>query len=224
MRFDAPTTASLGSREQIPQLVEADSHDQDKPNRGYCSTYITQCGTQCATALNARRHSMGQMRSKGHSMRDAMAIVRETINHADSDMLHSDFYIEQSIWSTPLLLFLPEVGMAGSVYALFLLTANVLFQLLFAYLVMNNLTDAEFDDESNKELRMWRRRVAHDVQYMSSTGSSLASRVCAGDAGLTVGADQAELYEYIDDYLNEISDTLPLPAGPVKPQPQRPSH
>ena len=140
------------------------------------------------------------------------------VNYYDTEVYHPvGAPVEESIWTTPLLLFMPEVGSYASAYTLLLVMINIVVQLTFTLIVATTLTDSPFTEQANQEFRQWRRRIAHDVRYMSSTGTSLASRVCtaAGSTSLTVGSTQADTYEDTAAYLQNISGTIAVAAGPV---------
>jgi len=49
--------------------------------------------------------------------------------------------------------------------------------------------------------KTWRTSIAHDSRYLDLAGTSLVSRVCAGDGSLILSTVQATLVEQINDFL-----------------------
>ena len=138
------------------------------------------------------------------------------VNYYGTDVFHPvGAPVEESIWTTPLLLFMPAVGSYASAYTLLLVMINIVVQLTFTLIVATTLTNSPFTEQANQEFRQWRRRIAHDVSYMSSTGTSLASRVCTRSTSLTVGSTQADAYQDTAAYLQNVSGTIAVAAGPV---------
>jgi len=112
------------------------------------------------------------------------------------------YALEGSMWDASILLNTEPVGPAATVWGVLLITMNVIAQLVFCAVVMEQLTIPTITNTSIDSLRNWRRNIAHDYKYMDTlSGQSLAARVCAGDAGLAFSNGQADLYSVISTYL-----------------------
>ena len=135
--------------------------------------------------------------------RRAGALEQRRIFSEASEEDFEEVELQSSIWDTVLLLGTAPCGLAGSMFGFLLVLGNSVGQGLFVYIVANtDLSEKNYDDDSVDAFKMWRRTVAHDVQYYNPiTHESLATRVCNGDAGLEMSGAQAASFEEVSQYL-----------------------
>jgi hypothetical protein len=94
------------------------------------------------------------------------------------------------------------LSLGASLVLVFCLLLNVFLVCYFAWISENSLTFSEINEESNEQLQLWRRTVAHDVSLRNSvTGASLASGVCNQELSSPSSALQVAIVEELIKYL-----------------------
>lgn len=131
-------------------------------------------------------------------------------------MSSSEYSLQESVWDSSLLLFMPQLGLSDSMCGLTALLVNMFVQGVLAVVVVQQLTGTTFGDADIASFRTWRTNIGHDKQYMDKISEqSLAARVCAGDAGLESSAAQANAYKTLSSYLSTNHVLGDLENGPA---------
>lgn len=126
-----------------------------------------------------------------------------------------EYILKRSIWDATLLLGASEDGSAQAAFSFMLVVANLCVQGVFAAIVYDKFTEADYEDDSVKALRSWRRNIAHDIRYMDRLSlRSLASRVCYGDPGLELSEGQSRAFSELVSYL-DTNQFAVIGVGPV---------
>ena len=108
--------------------------------------------------------------------------------------------LDASVWEASLLVFLPDLGLANSMFTIAGLLLNAATQFTFTVIAFTGFTVYTFP--SVDDAKMWRYGSAHDYLWVEAvTESSLASRVCNMDPSLSVASGQTVLVEQIEQYL-----------------------
>ena len=108
---------------------------------------------------------------------------------------------EESAWNIPLVLGLADVGWFDNVFAMLLVLLNLLMQGSFTQILLSEYFMGEPVETNLQSAKTWRTSIAHDSRYLDLAGTSLVSRVCAGDGSLILSTVQATLVEQINDFL-----------------------
>ena len=108
---------------------------------------------------------------------------------------------EESAWNIPLVLGLADVGWFDNVFAVLLVLLNLLMQGSFSQILLSEYFMGEPFETKLQDAKTWRTSIAHDSRYLDLAGTSLVSRVCAGDGSLILSTVQATLVEQINDFL-----------------------
>ena len=108
---------------------------------------------------------------------------------------------EESAWNIPLVLGLADVGWFDTVFAVALVLLNLLMQGSFSIILLSEYFMGDAFDTQVQGAKDWRTSVAHDSRYLDVAGTSLVSRVCAGDESLILSTVQATLIEHINNFL-----------------------
>ena len=108
---------------------------------------------------------------------------------------------EESAWNIPLVLGLADVGWFDNVFAVLLVLLNLLMQGSFSQILLSEYFMGEPFETNLQSAKTWRTSIAHDSRYLDLAGTSLVSRVCAGDGSLILSTVQATLVEQINDFL-----------------------
>jgi hypothetical protein len=112
------------------------------------------------------------------------------------------YTLNPSVWDATLIMGTTPVGRAGSVFVLIMLLINLVVQSVFVILVSETLMEPAFDESTVQALREWRRNIAHSPRFADVANSrSLASRVCAEDAGLEVAGAQKGAISQIKKFI-----------------------
>lgn len=154
---------------------------------------------------------------RSFSFKDAMKEVRPDLMTEDNgsttlsekietevkeEELDRTYALSQSMWDVVLLIGLPEVGQAGSIFSCLLLIINILVQFVFVFIVLDNFTQESFSDDVILGFRSWRRNISHSSKFMEGiTEVSLASRICNNDSGLELSGNQAVAHELLGNYI-----------------------
>ena len=108
---------------------------------------------------------------------------------------------EESAWNIPLVLGLADVGWFDNIFAVLLVLLNLLMQGSFSQILLSEYFMGEPFEMNLQSAKTWRTSIAHDSRYLDLAGTSLVSRVCAGDGSLILSTVQATLVEQINDFL-----------------------
>ncbi|CAE7326383.1 unnamed protein product [Symbiodinium sp. CCMP2592] len=108
---------------------------------------------------------------------------------------------EESAWNIPLVLGLADVGWFDNVFAMLLVLLNLLMQGSFTQILLSEYFMGDPFETKLQSAKTWRTSIAHDSRYLDLAGTSLVSRVCAGDGSLILSTVQATLVEQINDFL-----------------------
>ncbi|CAE7660819.1 unnamed protein product [Symbiodinium sp. CCMP2456] len=122
----------------------------------------------------------------------------ETVNAEDRS---TPVHFEESAWNIPLVLGLADVGWFDNVFAVLLVLLNLLMQGSFTQILLSEYFMGEPFETRVQSAIDWRTSIAHDSRYLDLAGTSLVSRVCAGDGSLILSTVQATLIEQINDFL-----------------------
>ncbi|CAE7655236.1 unnamed protein product [Symbiodinium sp. CCMP2456] len=109
--------------------------------------------------------------------------------------------IEESAWNIVLVLGLEDVGWFDNVFAVLLVLLNLLMQVSFMQILLSEYFMGEPFETSVQSAKDWRTSIAHDSRHLDLAGTSLVSRVCAGDGSLILSTVQATLVGQINDFL-----------------------
>ena len=109
------------------------------------------------------------------------------------------YQLDETVWETGTVVGLPVLGILDNVSIVMGLALNVFVQVLFCVIASQSFTDEGLP--TTEDMKRWRYTVAHDVTWSDSTGVSLTSRVCGGDASLIVATSQLDLVEEITRYV-----------------------
>ena len=122
--------------------------------------------------------------------------------------------LELSVWSAPLLVTSPAVGIGGSCYLLLLLLLNIVCQVGFATIIhASGMATPDVDDDTVNDLVNWRRFTAQSISHFNDVSRlTLAERVCNGDDSLELSGSQASLHEALSRYLGDDNEGL---LGPL---------
>ncbi|OLQ04216.1 Eukaryotic translation initiation factor isoform 4G-2 [Symbiodinium microadriaticum] len=110
-------------------------------------------------------------------------------------------HFEESAWNIPLVLGLADVGWFDNVFAVLLVLLNLLMQGSFSQILLSEYFMGEPFETNLQSAKTWRTSIAHDSRYLDLAGTSLVSRVCAGDGSLILSTVQATLVQQINDFL-----------------------
>ena len=110
-------------------------------------------------------------------------------------------HFEESAWNIPPVLGLADVGWFDNVFAVLLVLLNLLMQGSFSQILLSEYFMGEPFETNLQSAKTWRTSIAHDSRYLDLAGTSLVSRVCAGDGSLILSTVQATLVEQINDFL-----------------------
>ena len=122
----------------------------------------------------------------------------ETVNAEDRS---TPVHFEESAWNIPLVLGLADVGWFDNVFAVLLVLLNLLMQGSFTQILLSEYFMGDPFETRVQSAIDWRTSIAHDSRYLDLAGTSLVSRVCAGDGSLILSTVQATLIEQINDFL-----------------------
>jgi hypothetical protein len=126
-------------------------------------------------------------------------------SHEDQDQ----YEFEGSVWDTTLMVGLPHVGGAASMFLIVLLSMNVLIQGFFISIIINNLSSPVITDSTVEEYRKWRTTVGHNIDnYDERQQMGLVARVCKGDSSLDTSASQSAAYSMLRAYVGNNWGTL----------------
>lgn len=114
--------------------------------------------------------------------------------------------LDGTVWGAAALVGLPGLGLRDNLSIVMGLAFNVFVQVLFCVVAYQSFTDEDLPTE--QDIKRWRYTVAHDEMWSDSTGVSLVSRVCGGDAALIVSTSQVRLVQEISEYLAAMDFTL----------------
>ncbi|CAE7861779.1 hcf136, partial [Symbiodinium microadriaticum] len=89
---------------------------------------------------------------------------------------------------------------------------NFAMQVAFSGVLLSDSFMGDSFDTKVGSAKTWRTRVAHDDAYLDLGGTSLVSRVCAGDGALILSTQQATLIEEINKFLALGKDDLEPPV------------
>ena len=104
--------------------------------------------------------------------------IADRLRHLEEET--EEMPLENSMWGVAVIIGVPVLGKAASVYLLFLLALNLASQITIVYILsVTTMTKADFDDESVAELREWRRQVAHHISNFDPiSGVTLTHKIC----------------------------------------------
>jgi len=119
---------------------------------------------------------------------------------------------EESAWSIPMVIGLADVGWFDAICSLLLVLLNFTMQVAFSGVLLSDSFMGDSFDTKVGSAKTWRTRVAHDDAYLDLGGTSLVSRVCAGDGALILSTQQATLIEEINNFLALGKDDLEPPV------------
>mmetsp|Transcript_36411 Transcript_36411/g.97292 ORF Transcript_36411/g.97292 Transcript_36411/m.97292 type:complete len:755 (-) Transcript_36411:467-2731(-) len=135
---------------------------------------------------------------------------------AEDDEKTEEVELTASMWDMPLIMFTPPIGSASSMVLLLLLILNATIQLVFLWIIVDGLSNPQFNSETVDELMAWRRTTAHDYSnYDPALGKSLARRVCDGDASLATSGVQIDSYANLVAYIGEENGDDVNAIGPL---------
>ncbi|CAE6951125.1 unnamed protein product [Symbiodinium natans] len=122
----------------------------------------------------------------------------ETVNAEDRS---TPVCFEESAWNIPLVLGLADVGWFDNAFAVLLVLLNLLMQGSFTQILLSEYFMGDPFETRVQSAIDWRTSIAHDSRYLDLAGTSLVSRVCAGDGSLILSTVQATLIQQINDFL-----------------------
>ena len=153
-------------------------------------------------------------KKKKKKKRDSDSSSSSSEEEDENETQKDKYVLEESIWDSALLLFTPQVGIAVSLYGMFLLLVNLGLQAFFTQLVLTKLTDPAFSDGDITELRKWRTNIAHDLKYLDPFAhTSLGARVCSEDSGVEMSGLQAQYVEELNAYLEQFDGYTTIADG-----------
>lgn len=157
---------------------------------------------------NCRLEARVQVLEQHGAARDRPAEAEKVPDGVEDDEGAEDVNVEctytlnPSVWDAALIIGTAQVGRAGSTFALMLLLLNLVVQGVFVFLVTDALTAPVFSGGSITALREWRRNIAHSPRFADLVNSrTLASRVCAEEAGLEVSGAQKSAISSIKKFI-----------------------
>ena len=175
--------------------------------------------TLALSSSNAFLHSQDKKdkkdkKKKKKKKRDSDSSSSSSEEEDENETQKDKYVLEESIWDSALLLFTPQVGIAVSLYGMFLLLVNLGLQAFFTQLVLTKLTDPAFSDGDITELRKWRTNIAHDLKYLDPFAhTSLGARVCSEDSGVEMSGLQAQYVEELNAYLEQFDGYTTIADG-----------
>ena len=149
-------------------------------------------------STNAQTLNFKGVTSPNHS---ASAQSVEEVGPTKTEGRSTPVSFEESAWNIPLVLGLADVGGFDTVFALLLVLLNLLMQGSFSVILLSEYFMGQPFETNVQSAKDWRTSIAHDSRYLDLAGTSLVSRVCAGDGSLILSTVQATLIEHINDFL-----------------------
>lgn len=164
--------------------------------------------TQTRTSSDVQAVNVTILRDPG------LRATRPTDKAAATSSTDTLVVLERSVWSAAMLASPQSTGTVGTAWAMLLLALNLAMQAAFvlALAYAKNLSGPRYRDTDVRDLRQWRRSVAHHVDHFDALSQrSLARRVCDGDAGLLPFASHANAHGELQWYLR--GDLGPVMCG-----------
>lgn len=121
----------------------------------------------------------------------------------------------ESIWDLGFFVGLPGIGTVGSVFILFVTSVNAAMQIMFCFVISDNLTSQVISKSTVEDMRMWRAFEGNTLEHAHHvTHRSLTSRLCAADGSVSLSSGVAGVLESIHQYMPK-EDGLDPWAGMV---------
>lgn len=138
-------------------------------------------------------------------------VLEESFLEGEEVVLYT---LKGSTWDAMILVGLPIVSLADSVFLVLNSLLNIFLQAVFCYIAYKNLASATANTlPSQESARRWRENSAHIVENADlTTWRSLATRVCNADASLITSFPQMYVIGLIDAYRDPVFADLRVGA------------
>jgi hypothetical protein len=199
LKFSTIPNSSFGKL-VLTMDEEVESVDENDSIIGQIQEYYNQTKDSNSTSglINNNMSTVTESAMTSKFINDASNMKNE---NEDGDF--DQYTLSGSMWDVSLLLGMLPNDTAGSTYCAFLLLINSAIQIIFTYILLFNLTEEEFSEDTILGFRSWRRNVAHSSYFMDDlTEISLAARVCSLHSGLESSATQAQSHADFQNYLD----------------------
>lgn len=163
-----------------------------------CSTVPRKSSLQQSTDINLGRCAVARTSSL-----EPFQVLEESFLEGEEVVLYT---LKGSTWDAMILVGLPIVSLADSVFLVLNSLLNIFLQAVFCYIAYRNLASTTATTlPSQESARRWRENSAHIVENAdSTTWRSLATRVCSGDASLITSFSQMYVIGLIDAYRDRV--------------------
>ncbi|CAE7525601.1 unnamed protein product [Symbiodinium pilosum] len=201
--------ANLHEVEDVQKMDFVSSKGSSTPRSKGCSGITARLGTiekqlGLSNAHDAKLDSNHPTRSgSAVTSRESVGSVASvgSVGTTRTEGRTTPVTFEESAWNIPLVLGLADVGWFDTVFAVLLVLLNLVMQGSFSVILLSEYFMGEPFDTKVQSAKDWRTSIAHDSRYLDLAGTSLVSRVCAGDGSLILSTVQATLIEHINDFL-----------------------
>eukprot|EP00439_Symbiodinium_sp_Y106_P021742 s3166_g2.t1 len=141
------------------------------------------------------------MKGRRPSLASEVSESTAAVSTVDSDMVEEPVAFLETAWNLVLVLGHTNSGPVDILIAVVLLVGSFTVQcLFFVILLSENFLGEPFEEQLQNAI-LWRQTVAHDYKYMDPAQTSLIARVCSGDGKLILSTQQAQLLEYINQFM-----------------------
>jgi len=121
---------------------------------------------------------------------------------AHTTVYEQSYVLRESIWDLGLLIGMPRVGAAGSIFIGFVLLMNCGIQMLLCFIINDTFTMRSVDEEIIGEMRAWRTFAGHDFKFVDRPSyRPLVQRICTFDGSVAISTSVAQVLDMIREYL-----------------------
>eukprot|EP00439_Symbiodinium_sp_Y106_P018663 s797_g2.t1 len=151
--------------------------------------------------LGTVEKQLGISECRNPNFKDISPDSAEEVGPVKTEDTSTPVRIEESAWNIVLVLGLADAGWFDNLFAVLLVLLNLLMQVSFMQILLSEYFMGEPFETSVQSAKDWRTSIAHDSRHLDLAGTSLVSRVCAGDGSLILSTVQATLVGQINDFL-----------------------